>query len=203
MSRPALSQDAVEAYRERIIEAATHLFAERSYAGVTMRAVAAELGCSPMTPYRYFRDKDEIFAMIKAGLYARFARAQEKAGRTTLDPLERLAKLGEAYVQFAFDDPDGYRIMFEIHRDPPESYAELDEAALGTWRPLQSAVAQAVEAGVLAGDPDIVAHLLWAGLHGVITLHLAGKLVFGAEVKDLVEPMMATLVRGNAATGGN
>ncbi|MDP3938641.1 MAG: TetR/AcrR family transcriptional regulator [Deltaproteobacteria bacterium] len=203
MPRPALSQDAIEAYRERIIDAATHLFAERGYAGVTMRAIAAELGCSPMTPYRYFRDKDEIFAMIKAGLYARFAQAQEQASRASLDPLDRLGKLGGAYVQFAFDDPDGYRIMFEIHRDPPESYAELDEAALGTWRPLRDAVAQAVEAGVITGNPDVVAHLLWAGLHGVITLHLAGKLTFGAAVKDLVEPMMATLVRGNSAPGGN
>ncbi len=40
-----------------------------------MRQLAAELGCSPMTPYRYFKDKDEILAAVRAAAFDRFSEA--------------------------------------------------------------------------------------------------------------------------------
>jgi hypothetical protein len=33
-----------------------------------------------------------------------------------------------------------------------------------------------VDLGVLEGDPGLIAEILWAGLHGVIVLHLGGML---------------------------
>jgi len=53
------------------------LFAEHGPEAVTMRQLAAELGCSPMTPYRYFRDKDEILAAVRASAFDRFSDALE------------------------------------------------------------------------------------------------------------------------------
>ncbi len=40
---------------------------------MTLRALAAELGCSPMTPYRYFENKAELFAVVRADAFRRFA----------------------------------------------------------------------------------------------------------------------------------
>ena len=44
-----------------------------------MRQLAAELGVSPMTPYRYFEDKDDILAAVRANGFNRFAEALETA----------------------------------------------------------------------------------------------------------------------------
>jgi hypothetical protein len=33
-----------------------------------------------------------------------------------------------------------------------------------------------VEHGYYKGDPDLIGHVVWASLHGLIVLHLAGKL---------------------------
>ena len=44
-----------------------------------MRQLAAELGVSPMTPYRYFEDKDDILAAVRANGFNRFAEALERA----------------------------------------------------------------------------------------------------------------------------
>jgi AcrR family transcriptional regulator len=61
-----LSQSDVSEFRERLCAAAERLFAERGANGVGMRQLAAELGVSPMTAYRYFKDKDEILATVRA-----------------------------------------------------------------------------------------------------------------------------------------
>ena len=61
-----LSQADVADFRDRLCEAAERLFAEHGPEAVTMRQLAAELGVSPMTPYRYFRDKDDILEIGRA-----------------------------------------------------------------------------------------------------------------------------------------
>jgi AcrR family transcriptional regulator len=65
MGRAALTVEELGAFRGRAVTAATRLFAERGYRGVTLRSLAKELGVSPMTPYRYFENKEELFAMVR------------------------------------------------------------------------------------------------------------------------------------------
>ncbi len=201
MARTSLSDQEVQAFRERICEAATHLFAESGYGAVTLRAIAAEVGCSPMTPYRYFRDKDEIFALVKAAAFGRFADAQERAVRGIEDPAERLAALGIAYVEFALAEPDSYRIMFELRQDSAADHPELVSEGLRAWLPLREGVAYAIDRGLLVGDADIVAHVFWAAVHGLVSLHLAGKLRIGPGIAELMAPTLSALLKGNLAAG--
>jgi AcrR family transcriptional regulator len=199
MARAALSPDAVGAFREHLVAVATRRFAEQGYAGVTLRTLAAELGCSPMTPYRYFRNKAEIFAAVRTAAFARFAAAQEQAAAAAPDPLERLRALGLAYLHFAAADADGYRLMFELTQPTAAPPPELDEQAARAWTPLREATAAAIDAGVLTGDPDRLAHVFWASLHGAVALHLAGKLTLGCDLVTLTTALMDTLVCGAAA----
>ena len=78
-----LSATAVDAFRARLCAVAEQRFARSGVEGVTMRQLADALGCSPMTPYRYFRDKDEILAAVRAAAFDRFASALEEAARKT------------------------------------------------------------------------------------------------------------------------
>src|SRR5258708_35022878 len=78
-----LSDTDVADFRDRLCEAAERLFAERGPDAVTMRQLAAELGVSPMTPYRYFEDTDDILAAVRANRFDRFAEALERAREST------------------------------------------------------------------------------------------------------------------------
>jgi AcrR family transcriptional regulator len=197
MGRQALSTAEIEGFRERLVEVATHLFARHGYEGVTLRAISEELGCSPMTPYRYFRGKDEIFAAVRSAAYSDFAAAQEAARASSPDPSAQLTALGRAYIRFALERPDAYRLMFELGQPDPDGYPELRDAELRAWAPLRGGVGAAVAAGALAGDPDEIAHVFWGGVHGVVSLHLAGKLVFGRSLETVLESMLRTLSEGN------
>ena len=199
MGRQALSAEEIEDFRGRLVEAATDRIAREGYAGLSLRRLASDLGCSPMTPYRYFKDRDEIFAAVRTAAYEEFAEAQEAAIRPDQTPLERLAALGEAYVHFAVRRPNAYRLKFSLSQPDPGSYPELADAQLRSWLPLSNAVADAVASGDLDGDPEVLAHLFWSSTHGLVTLHLAGKLQLGHDLGELLPPLLTAIVRGTAA----
>ena len=204
MPRLALGADDLAAFRRRAIAAATRLFAAHGYDAVTMRAVAAELGVSAMTPYRYFDGKEALFAGVRAEAFRRFADRLEAALTGKGTPVARLGRLKQAYIAFAVDEPDAYRIMFELAQPSPDPPAhapiargrgagaghhswhdsELAAQSARAFATLHRTVGEAVKAGELRGDPRTIAHLIWADTHGLVSLHLAGKLV-GRSLAEL------------------
>jgi AcrR family transcriptional regulator len=190
MPRQALSAAAIDAFRQHIGAVAEHLFAVNGYEAVTMRSIAERAGCSAMTPYRYFEDKEEIFAMIKAGAFRRFADLQERAAAAAGDVSRRLVALGRAYVDFALAEPDAYRIMFEL-REEPRPYPELVEQEARAITPLRTAVRDAVAGGLLSGSPEILVHLAWARVHGLVSLHLAGKFRGPTKIDELIDALFS------------
>ena len=174
-------------FRERAVDAATRLFARHGYEAVTMRAVAGELGCSPMTPYRYFASKDDLLAAVRTKAFGRFADAQAVALESECEPLAQLLALRRAYVAFALAEPDAYRIMFELSQEPVGEYPDLQAEVGRSFSYLHLATAAAIDSGVMSGEALTTAHQLWASVHGAVALHLAGKLTFGRTLAELID----------------
>lgn len=168
-----LSPDDIQQFREAMRRVAETAFATRGAQGVTMRELAKELGCSAMTPYRYFRDKDEILAMVRAAAFNRFAARLEAAAQHASATDHSM--VSEAYVAFALDEPHAYRLMFD--QSPQQSgYPELAAASQRAWRLLGAHFERLVAAGILEGDPQLIGYAYWAGLHGFAMLALADQL---------------------------
>jgi AcrR family transcriptional regulator len=185
MARPTLRPDEVERFRQRLCEAALQRIAERGYGGVTLRGLARDLGCSYATPYRYFRDKEAIFAAVRALAYERFGHAIESAARDVVDPEQRLRAMVKGYLRFAAAEPQAYRIMMELELPGPDRYPEYWAKERQTWEVWEAEIARAIEAGVLEGDASTVAHVFWASVHGALSLHLGGKLNLGRPIEIL------------------
>jgi AcrR family transcriptional regulator len=198
VARTPLSPQEIDRFRERLCRIATRRFAEQGYAGVTLRGLATELGCSPTTPYRYFSNKQEIFAAVRAAAFRRIAAACESAARAESDPVARLRRLATSYLRFAAREPHAYRIMFELAQPEASDYPELARQERRAWQVLNDSVEAAVRARCVAGEPMVLAHVFWAGLHGLAALQLAGKLVL-CRVQEISEPLIETLLRGAAA----
>jgi hypothetical protein len=62
---------------------------------------------------------------------------------------------------------------------------------------LYGVVREAIRAGAMVGEPLEVAHTMWAGIHGVATLHLANKLVSGRSADATLDAMTEALVRAH------
>lgn len=197
-----LSREVERKFRERICRVAERQFASLGYPGVTLRALAEELGCSRMTPYRYFTDKAAILAAVRTSGFSRLADACEAAASSEADPLDRLDALGRAYLRFASEEPDAYRLMYAFPETPDvHHYPELAKQLRRSRRPMIHAVRDAVAADLVVGEPDVVSTALWAGLHGIISLRLAGKLPARRRFDAVADAMMSAWLRGFAASG--
>ena len=171
-----LTESDVAGFRERLCEAAARLFETRGREAFTMRELAAELGVSAMTPYRYFRDKEEILAAVRARAFTRFAEALELAISVPGDALTKAAAVYEAYVEFAFGEPASYKLMFDLSQPNEQAYPELVEASARARATMADYVRVLVAEGVLEGDPDLMGYVFWSALHGAVVLQMAGKL---------------------------
>jgi AcrR family transcriptional regulator len=190
-----LSETDVADFRERLCEAAERLFAEKGPDAVTMRQLAAELGVSPMTPYRYFQDKDDILAAVRANGFNRFAEALEAARAKGGSPSARGAAVGEAYLDFAFEHPHTYKLMFELDQPHEEKYPELVAAGKRAQQTMTGYVDDQIVNGVFKGDPATIGMMFWAATHGAVVLELAGKLAPGTARK-LHHEITTTLAKG-------
>lgn len=199
MARPALAAAEIQEQRERLIGAALALYRTQGYEAVTLRGLAAQLGISHVTPYRYFKSKEALFAAIRTEVYTHFADHFEAADLPDQPPLMRLRSMCLAFVDFGRRYPDDYRLIFSLRQPAADEYPALQEVR---ERPMNYAIAicqQAIDAGQLQGDAKTWAHVAWAAIHGLLSLHVANLLMFERSLDSLVEPLLSALLPGTAA----
>jgi AcrR family transcriptional regulator len=188
-----LSEADIARFRERLCDAAEHLFAEHGPEAVTIRQLAAALWVSAMTPYRYFRDKDAILAAVRARGFDRHAQQLENAYAQTTDPVERANAIAAAYVDFALGNPEAYKLMFDIRQPSAHDYPDLVRAGERSRATMTAHLRELAAAGLLRGDPDRLGHMYWAALHGPIMLQLSGLLPEAFDAPTLISGLMSAL----------
>jgi AcrR family transcriptional regulator len=183
-------------FRTELCRVATERFARHGYEGVTMRQLAEALGCSPKTPYRYFKDKADILAAVRAQAFDKFADALEKAAARSADARESGRLVGEAYLAFASKNPHAYRIMFDIDAPLDKRYPELDAAAKRAVHFVTQGAERLAKAGVIDADPRLYGWSMWAAIHGIVMLRQSGMLAHGPDSRKLAGFLGATMRRG-------
>lgn len=194
MPRPRVHDDEV---RARLIDAAAAVLAAEGPHAVTTRRVAREVGTSTTAIYSLLGSKQEMFRAMYVEGFQRLADRQ-RALPVTDDPLADLRAMGRTYFENGLANPHLYDVMF--HR-PVQDFAPEEEDvafALSTLQDLVAVVERAVGAGRLHGDAAEIGTDLWAMVHGVTSLTIAGMLDPDSAPEHL-DRMMAAAVAGYAA----
>jgi AcrR family transcriptional regulator len=163
-----------EALRRALLDAASGLLLEEGPGALTMRRVAGTVGCSTTVLYTQFGGKEGLAdALYREG----FERLRRRlvAADGGLDPRARLGALADAYRANALAERGYYGVMFQQaipgFQPSPASLA----VAGASLEVLAEAVQDAMDAGLLRpGDPRALAEVLWAAVHGAVSLELAG-----------------------------
>ncbi|MGW2964709.1 TetR/AcrR family transcriptional regulator [Streptomyces sp. NPDC001220] len=175
MGRPRTNDEAV---KERLVACATEMLATRPQESVTVRAVAAAAEASTTAVYSLFGDKEGLIGAVRdkavAGLFQDVSAVQ-----TSADPLADLYALAVAYRRWGRGHSHLYTVLFGGVQsfDPSGEVGARDPI-----RPLLTAIDRALAAPVLAGEATSIALSIWATLHGLVTLELAGA--FDAATAD-------------------
>ncbi|MEU3725035.1 TetR-like C-terminal domain-containing protein [Streptomyces sp. NPDC031705] len=169
MGRPRTNDEAV---KERLVECATEMLATLPRESVSVRAVAAAAEASTTAVYSLFGGKDGLIGAVRdravAGLF------HDVSGvRASADPLADLYALAVAYRRWGRGHSHLYTVLFGgVQSFDPSG----NEGASDPIRPLLAAIERALRTSVLAGDATAIALSIWATLHGLVTLELAGAL---------------------------
>ena len=191
-----LSQQEISDFRQRVGDAAATLYGRGGEAAVTMREIAKAVGASPMGLYRYFEDRDAIITYLRTRAFTRFAEQLEAAFARGTDPFARARSVGRAYLDFALEHPGDYRLMFDLSQPNEAEESPLAKASARAALTVTRHVDDLVDAGIVIGDARAIGRALWAAAHGVIVLHLAGRLPKGIDVSDLYFETMRLAFRG-------
>jgi AcrR family transcriptional regulator len=196
MPRP-LSDLEVADFCEKLTDAAAGLVESMGHTDFTIRQLADAVNVSAMTPYRYFKDKEDIIAALRARAFNRFADKLEKAYATPGSATDKAGAAGAAYIRFALEDPTSYKLMFELNQ-PDIQYPELKKAANRARETLTRHVGPMIEAGYVQGNPEVIGHVYWATLHGILMLQLSGKIDPDCDMDTILEAAFGALAIGFA-----
>jgi AcrR family transcriptional regulator len=152
-----------QARRAQIIRAARRIAGLEGWSNVTVRRLSDEISYSQPVLYAHFGSREGILSAVAIEGFQEIGVALEKARKRAKrgNPVESVAT---AYLEFAASSPALYEVMFSLNLAVP-----FDDPA--TPPELRFAFSQLLE--LFQGQsskPEVIAELLWAGLHGIAEL---------------------------------
>ena len=171
--------------KDRILSAAKAVLEDEGMEGLTIRRVAQRAALSPMALYRHFADKDALLnALMEDGIAAWEGIVR---GIRARDPLEWLAAISEAHLDFALAQPHRYDAAFFL--PAPAARRFPDDFAAGRSPAIAMVMArldQAKAAGRLRDKPTLVIALtVVAAGHGLVAMHRANRFASEKQFKAL------------------
>lgn len=165
---------------------------------VSVRAVAQRVGVSAPSIYLHFADKQALLDAVCSEVFEALHQRLRAAAQVAPDPFAGLRAQGIAYVQFARENPEHYRlVMMQAHDPSPESVDEMVTG--GAFAYLTESVQACIDEGVLEGEPVELALGLWAAAHGIAALLVAKPYFPWPDIDALVDRTICMAGLGLAA----
>lgn len=176
-------------------------------ASVTLREVTRAVGVSPNAAYRHFTDREDFVRAVAAQAQLELARAIGDRVAATPDDLpaaeaavERLRRVGLAYIAFARAEPGWFEAAFFTQDTrASEGIVTLDDEIVAPFRALMDTLDAMVDAGALAPERRPLAEwACWSAVHGFADIAVHGPVRWQP---DAVIDALAAAVVESAITG--
>ena len=155
--------------RQALIDYALGQVRASGVGAFSVREAARAAGVSSGAAYRHFSEKDRLLAAVGLEGFSILAEqtARASAGSSGVD---RLRAIGRAYITFASDEPNLFRLMFS---QICKVEVKVDEARAlavpSAWTQLHEALAEVTRTETSEVDEDLAA-LAWSTAHGAASL---------------------------------
>ncbi len=135
--------------RERLLDAAVHLFAVKGYAATSVRDIVRSAGVTAPALYHHFGNKEGLFlAMVRRGVQ-RVDLVRREALDTGGSATERIVRLSRAYAAVRRELPEVARAIEQAVAGPPGAAPSIDVEALARerYRQFEELVREGMESG--------------------------------------------------------
>lgn len=189
-----------EQLREEILDAATELLLETGHAkAVSIRSVAQRVGVTPPSIYLHFADKDALLDAVCARYFEKLDE-QMQAVADQPSAIEVLRAQGLAYVRFARETPELYRIA-TMGEGRPGSDVDLTLNS-SAFMHLRTSVEALIAEGVYPhGDATAMALELWTAAHGVAAMLVAKPYLPWGDAEEFADRVLRAVCLGQIVAG--
>jgi AcrR family transcriptional regulator len=158
-----------------LLNAAIEQIKEVGVDKLSLRSIARQVGVSQTAPYRHFKDKNELLAEVAAQAFTEIYERSHSVIDISASPILNIQASGMAYLQYAIENPEKYRLLFGSTIQNRRSYSRMVEAGEQSFRILVDQVERGIETGdFIPGCSLLLANTLWTQVHGAASLILDG-----------------------------
>ncbi|MEM7336281.1 MAG: TetR/AcrR family transcriptional regulator [Chloroflexota bacterium] len=186
--------------KQVLLEEALKFIETDGIKALSLRKVAKQAGVSPGAPYHHFKNKDELIAGLAVRSLEKLDATSEAAAQGQISPQEKLKAVGKAYILYAVENPEQFRLVFSSEQSGSFLSQPPNEAPL--FRVLYKVIEE-LEAIGLVSNVQVAAITAWGLVHGVATLLIDGPLQPMStdleQVNALVEEVTSGLIYVQAA----
>lgn len=186
--------------KTRLLGHARDLYLAEGLGRISLREVARRAKVSAAAVYRHYDGKEALLREVCAqGFRIFYSYLMRSLGGRT--PKERMMRCASEYLHFALENPRDYRFIFMSSQEdfvaigPPKG-----QEADPTFQFLVDRVEECQRAKVMRkGDARELAMIIWANVHGLVSLRLSGHLgIFENDVAftSFYESSAQVLVEG-------
>jgi AcrR family transcriptional regulator len=185
--------------REALITAAAKAISTRGLAGLKSRELAAEIGVANGAVFNLVDDMDELILRVGSRTLARLDAAllaAEAGGAPS--PAETLVRIAVAYCDFAADNLELWRALFEHRMAPDKPIPDWAiEEQMNLFRHIYHPLAKCFPTWS-KDELGITARSLFAAVHGMVSLGLEQKLIAVpvAALRDEVATIVKATIKG-------
>lgn len=190
-----------EQLREEILDAATELLLETGHAkAVSIRSVSQRVGVTPPSIYLHFADKDALLDAVCARYFEKLDEQMQLVAADQPSSIEVLRAQGLAYVRFARETPELYRIA-TMGKGRPGSDVDLTLNS-SAFLHLRTSVEALIADGIYpAGDATAMALELWTAAHGVAAMLVAKPYLPWGDAEEFADRVLRAVCLGQIVAG--
>ncbi len=178
--------------KNALIKAGVEILSKEGIDGLSLRKVAQRAGVSHSAPYSHFPDKQSLIAAISTeGFNQLYAELDAAVLAYPKNPKKQLQQGALAYLQFALNNIDTFKIMFSGVLEKEKEYPAFVEISHKTFRRVVDVVKACQDAGFLRStSSEMMAVAVWGQVHGIVSLALEGQISHSVldhhAIQDLV-----------------
>lgn len=191
------------ALKRQILDTSREILVEKGYASLSMRKIAAEIGYSATSIYLHFKNKDALFhALIDEGMNLLLEKQIAIVEACKDDAIARLSKLCRGYIDFGLEKPEYYEIMFLQRPKISDRFPiEFFRRARRNLDLVKDTIGVGVKEGkMFVNNIDAQTHVIWASLHGAISILLAMRLDVKMDEALFIDNVIEHVVHGVTKT---
>ena len=183
--------------KNALIKAGTEILASEGLGGLSLRKVAKQAGVSHAAPYAHFKDKQALIAAISTEGFKQLHSQIESVKKTyQANPGTLLIETAWAYVQFALNEPDRFKLMFSSALEKEKEYPDFVEISQKNFRQLVDIVEICQGANILkSADSELIALSVWGTVHGFVSLLLEGQISHSVLEKAPLKDILIYIIR--------